>query len=238
VGGEVSVMQWADINGIRHLPERGLMAKCPSCGGEVLAKCGEIVSWHWAHKVKDCDPWSEPESEWHREWKAHFPVQMQEVVMRPHRADVLAPRGVIEFQRSSISASEIRKREAFYDQMAWVVDASDFWLMSQDEDGYSLPDGTARWLWMRKAWLSSSKPVYFDRGGTSLLYVESIEPDGHVYYSEITKRAFVEQWTGLLIAERILPMWTHPLYAYIKNPRMHPRNPALGPNHAIWLYGY
>ena len=91
-----------------------------------MAKCGEIVSWHWAHISKDCDPWSEPESEWHRGWKQLFPAQMQEVVVGAHRADVLTNRGVIEFQHSTISPQEIKERESFYGKMVWVVDARSF----------------------------------------------------------------------------------------------------------------
>jgi competence protein CoiA len=210
---------------------------CPLCESELIAKCGEHVTWHWAHKSKDCDSWSEPESEWHREWKNQFPAFMQEVVIGPHRADVQVPRGIVEFQRSSISSAEIRKRENFYGRMAWVVDASEFWLMSHDKYGETLPDGTARWLWARKSWLTAEKPVYFDRGEGTLLRVTGIEPDGYVHYSSTTKRAFVEQWTGLLNSERLLPLWTHPLYSYMKNPALNPRRPELGPNHAIWLQG-
>lgn len=227
-------MNWAEVDGARSLPAPGMAGRCPACKGEVIAKCGEIISWHWAHKVKDCDPWSEPESEWHRAWKNRFPTQMQEVVIPPHRADVQAPRGIIEFQRSAISASEIRKREAFYGRMAWVVDASEFWLMDSTSEGQSLPDGTAKWLWMRKSWLSSKAPVYFDRGGNELLRVEQINYDGRVTYSTITKRAFIEQWTGLLSHERLLPMWVHPLYSYMRRPEMNPRLPELGSNHAVW----
>lgn len=36
------------------------------------------------------------------------------------------PKGVIEFQKSSISTKEIREREAFYGRMLWVIDALDF----------------------------------------------------------------------------------------------------------------
>lgn len=37
--------------------------------------------WHWAHKGRlPCDPWWEPETEWHRMWKDYFPSQNQEVV--------------------------------------------------------------------------------------------------------------------------------------------------------------
>ena len=119
-------MLWANSDGEKIRAWPGLTAACPGCGGEVVAKCGEIVEWHWAHKAKDCDAWSEPESEWHLGWKARFPVDWQEVVMGPHRADVKTPRGVIEFQKSAISAAEIRERERFYGQMIWVVDASNF----------------------------------------------------------------------------------------------------------------
>lgn len=46
--------------------------------------------------------------------------------MDDHRADVLTPKGVIEFQKSSISTKEIREREQFYGRMVWVIDAVDF----------------------------------------------------------------------------------------------------------------
>lgn len=48
-------------------PQRG--GKCPGCSGDLIAKCGEINAWHWAHRANDCDPWHEPESEWHIGWK-------------------------------------------------------------------------------------------------------------------------------------------------------------------------
>ena len=49
-------------------------AICPTCLKEVIAKCGRIKVWHWAHKSKlDCDSFSEPETEWHINWKNNFP---------------------------------------------------------------------------------------------------------------------------------------------------------------------
>lgn len=119
-------MLWANQNGEKIQAWPGLRATCPACGGDVVPKCGEIVEWHWAHKARDCDSWGEPESQWHLGWKARFPADWQEVVMGPHRADVRTPRGVIEFQKSAISAAEIREREQFYGKMIWVVDASGF----------------------------------------------------------------------------------------------------------------
>jgi competence CoiA-like predicted nuclease len=28
----------------------------------MIAKCGRIYIWHWAHDGSDCDPWHEPEA--------------------------------------------------------------------------------------------------------------------------------------------------------------------------------
>lgn len=97
---------------------------CPGCGAEVRAKCGRINVWHWAHVSADCDPWSEPESQWHRDWKACAPVAQREVVMErdgvKHRADVVVRGKVLELQSSSISVDDIEARERFYGDMAWL----------------------------------------------------------------------------------------------------------------------
>ena len=85
---------------------------CPSCGSELIAKCGEIVIHHWAHKKKCSDHWWENETEWHRNWKDKFPKEWQEVVHfsddgEKHIADVKTRNGfVIEFQHavSNVSA--------------------------------------------------------------------------------------------------------------------------------------
>ena len=106
----------------------GAGGTCPSCGAALVPKCGSIVSWHWAHKASDCDHWSEPESQWHIDWKQLFPKAWQEVSFGPHRADVGTRNGIIEFQRSSISADEIAERERFYGKMIWVVWAGDWCL--------------------------------------------------------------------------------------------------------------
>lgn len=128
-------MQWADLDGERIEARPKTAATCPCCGGEVLSKCGRLVTWHWAHKAKDCDPWSEPESEWHKGWKNRFPKEWQERVIGNHRADVLTPKGVIEFQNSQISGTEIAEREKFYGKMVWLINAADF-VLPLDHEGY------------------------------------------------------------------------------------------------------
>lgn len=116
-------MEFALVNGSRARALPGWRGCCPHCGDEVIAKCGSTKTWHWAHRQRDCDSWSEGESEWHRSWKALFPEAWQEVTIGEHRADVLTPFGVIELQNSPISAETIQEREAFYGRMIWVVNA-------------------------------------------------------------------------------------------------------------------
>ena len=166
-------MRWAQAGADRIEPAPGTVAKCPSCGGEVIAKCGEIVTWHWAHKAKDCDPWSEPESEWHKNWKAKFPPRWQECTIGPHRADVITPIGVIEFQHSFLSTEKVKERESFYRALIWVVDASDWALQRvkrrhrcRQIGGWQRDFYVQRFQWSRprKIWIGASRPVYLDTG--------------------------------------------------------------------------
>ena len=162
-------MRWANTGEVRSLATPGTLGVCPACNGSVLAKCGEIVSWHWAHKVKDCDTWSEPESEWHRGWKARFPSRWQECTIGRHRADVVTPIGVVEFQRSFLSMDEVRERESFYAGLIWVVDASS-WVLHREKRSWYKQDLVIqkfRWSRPRKAWLSAFRPVYLDIGAGS-----------------------------------------------------------------------
>jgi hypothetical protein len=118
-------------DGAKVLATPGALASCPGCDDKLIAKCGEIVVWHWAHHAHpDCDTWFEPESEWHMGWKRCFDPEQVEVVIGPHRADAVARNTVIEFQHSLISTREIREREDFYvdniGAMVWVFDAAEF----------------------------------------------------------------------------------------------------------------
>jgi hypothetical protein len=111
-------------------------------------------------KRSDCDAWAEGESKWHRTWKERFPRRWREVVIGSHRADIKSPRGIIELQTSGISPCEIAKRERFYGEMVWVVNAQDFNLHIRDRGTYV----TFRWKHPRKTWWTSRKPLYFDLG--------------------------------------------------------------------------
>jgi hypothetical protein len=135
-------MLWANNpDGIRIQAWPNARATCPVCQTTMIAKCGDIVIHHWAHEsTRDCDPWWEPETEWHRSWKLEFPNDWQEVVVGNHRADVKTTAGrVIEFQRSSISSAEITEREQFYGDMCWILHGEDFeeWFDVRESSRYA-----------------------------------------------------------------------------------------------------
>ena len=73
------------------------------------------------------------ESDWHREWKAAFPMSYREKTFFSteqncnHRADIYTPCGTtIEFQHSPISLEELQSREAFYPNLVWIVNGLKF----------------------------------------------------------------------------------------------------------------
>ena len=59
-------MMYADTASGRAEASLRLEGTCPSCGNPCRPKCGKINVWHCAHHAgADCDPWSEPMTEWH-----------------------------------------------------------------------------------------------------------------------------------------------------------------------------
>ena len=174
-------MQYAISLGKRCEPTPSATGNCPCCGQEVIARCGDRKIWHWAHKGRrNCDPWWESETEWHRSWKAMFPLQSQEVVHfddqtgEKHIADVKISNGtVIEFQHSYIKPEEQRAREDFYKHMIWVVDGT---RLKYDYPRFekAIPQWQQWLLLMRpvycvaevfpSAWANRKVPVVFDWG--------------------------------------------------------------------------
>jgi competence CoiA-like predicted nuclease len=100
---------------------KGQQGRCPKCGSEVIAKCGSIKIWHWAHKAKNDCAWYSAESEWHREWKSLFPPSKIEVFINQNRADAIDATGrVWEFQNSYLNGEEIKEREQAYENLLWI----------------------------------------------------------------------------------------------------------------------
>lgn len=125
-------MQYALIDNLRRTAEPKLKAICEHCGNPVQAKCGSKVVWHWAHvSTENCDPWYEPETQWHKDWKNKFGIKQSEISIikegKKHIADVLTKdQLVIEFQNSPISSETITERELFYEKMIWIINGNSF----------------------------------------------------------------------------------------------------------------
>lgn len=174
--------------GRRVKPEPKHRAACPACRSGVIAKCGRVVTWHWAHESgTDCDPWSEM-TQWHLDWQEKWPESQREFVIGEHRADVctvpqaslvstmatLSPGEplVVEFQHSYLDAGAIDEREAYYEaaagQMIWVWDAR-----KAAAEGRLFVHSNSRiftWKHFRSSMTACQFPVFLDVGG-SLLFI-------------------------------------------------------------------
>jgi len=156
---------------------------CEVCGKPVIAKCGDIRNWHWAHKSGEaCDTWQSPMTEWHRNWQDKFPEEWREYPLRKkksqecHIADIFGPKVkdawlAIEFQHSAINPEERTARENFYNHMVWVVDGNrtkTAYSRIQKIDDYLQPIGrnfylaTAPEEYLPQTWLGCRVPVFFD----------------------------------------------------------------------------
>lgn len=166
-------MMYALVGSGKAAARPGLAGLCPGCGAEMVPKCGDINRWHWSHAAgPDCDPWYEPESAWHLRWKALASPCRVEVVMGRHRADIVTTDWIIELQHSSLAPCEVAAREAYYDRMLWLVDASSFrhHLSIRRKTAYV----TFRWRWPRKWMNAITRPLYWDFGEGDLLHVKKL----------------------------------------------------------------
>lgn len=109
-------------------------AECQDCGREALAKCGEIMVWHWAHKATEaCEASRYGETDWHLGWKRMFPVETVEQPLviggKRHIADVKYGKRVIEFQRKLMPSDIMGERQWFWENAGymfyWVINAID-----------------------------------------------------------------------------------------------------------------
>lgn len=180
-------MLTAEIDGNRSRPLPSVVGTCPFCHSEMIPRCGEVRVHHWAHKSKaDCDPWWEPETDWHRNWKNEFPLRWQERIFEDdatgerHIADINTIAGLtVEVQHSHLDPKERRAREAFYKNMLWIVDGSRLernrkkiseWrnalveiVQGQTRTNLFLTDKPEQLF--PKEWLKSPAPVCFDYMG-------------------------------------------------------------------------
>lgn len=212
-------MQFALIDNKKTVAISGLNGICPGCFEPVIARCGTQRVNHWAHTHnRMCDTWWEPETEWHRRWKNHFPKEWQEVFLpddqtgEKHIADISTNQGIIiEFQHSHIHPQERLSREKFYNNLIWVVDGT---RLKRDYPRFL--KGTNYFKIIKKGiyqvdypeeyfpsnWLESSVPVIFDFQGNEMLTdindmrhdmycIFPIRIGGNAIIAEIPRSAFI-----------------------------------------------
>ena len=204
-------MKFSLINGQRQEAQPNLSGKCPACGQAMVARCGKINIWHWAHKGRRaCDLWWENETEWHRTWKGRFPESWQEVVHRAdngerHIADVKTDHGwVIEFQHSHIKPEEHRSRETFYRKLVWVIDGK---RRKTDSAQFlnALNTGTpigsnslvripfSDTCTILREWVGSHAPVFIDFGDEhEFWWILKGTADGSAYVTRFPRSQFIE----------------------------------------------
>lgn len=218
-------MKLALVNGKKTEATKGAKGLCPSCGSELVAKCGEVKIKHWAHKGnRNCDPWWENETDWHRAWKGYFPIDWQEVVHRDkngekHIADVKTDQGwVLEFQHSYLKPEERRVRDAFYQKLVWVVDGtrrerdrsqfekafSKRVIINAESKIFSVStDGCA----LLREWAECRAPVFFDfakvsKSESGLLWcLMPMSTNRKVYVLAISRTYFIKLHRDGLIKE-------------------------------------
>ena len=130
----------------------------------------------------ECDVFKEPETKWHFDWKDNFPKEIQEVIVKNHRADIRTKEGlVIELQNSSISSQQIRERENFYSNMIWILNGNT--IAKNLKIGIKLREFNYKirifnWKWFHKSWLSAKKPIFVDMGGDTLFLIRIKNENG------------------------------------------------------------
>lgn len=189
-------MIWAikDNKRIRASPKE--KANCPICNKELIAKCGTIKIWHWAHQSnKECDIWYEHESNWHINWKNEFPKEQQEILIKKenkyHIADIKTKTGkIIELQASPISLIEIKEREEFYgENMIWLLNGQTIGKNFELKKKYFI------WKWLPAIAKYSSREIFIDEKKRGIIKIrvfkyKYMKQDGEgVVYS---KKQFLE----------------------------------------------
>lgn len=210
-------MKFALVEGKRREAEPNLSGECLFCGSPMVARCGEVRIWHWAHKGRRvCDPWRENETHWHRDWKNQFPVEWQEVAQHAedgerHIADVKTGDGwVIELQHSYIQPSERRARDAFYSpKLIWVVDGlrrtrdvAQFGRAWREGAPVGARNSPVRRVFpdecrLLREWAGSAAHVFFDFGRENgLWWPFGKRSNGEVLVSRFSRAEFLEVHRG------------------------------------------
>jgi hypothetical protein len=126
----------ADVNGEPTTATPGAHGTCRQCEAPMLAKCGRIVPWHWAHvaRVAHCDPWQQPDTRWTLAIKQRLAddgAEIETIVEHDgerHIVDALFDGLAILLVSGRYPTPEqIEERERFFGaHTVWIYDADPF----------------------------------------------------------------------------------------------------------------
>lgn len=155
---------------------------CPICNGKLIARKGEIVIHHWAHQKGCTDVWSHGKmTDWHLWWQLKCKREFVEVVMGPHRADIVGNnKTVIELQHSNINKEDVEDRELFYgENMIWIFD------MTERKDQFNIQRYGCFVVFTWKGWWTSltfaKRPIFLDFGyQNGLIKIQELKKNENV----------------------------------------------------------
>jgi competence CoiA-like predicted nuclease len=164
----------------RNKPTPSAVSECPACHTKIVAKCGSIKVWHWAHEsLINCDANWEPTSEWHLWWQSHVHEDLTEVINNRHIADIKLTNGkVIEVQHSNLPVEVVSEREAFYGNMTWIFDGQEFYkrLRIKEKEFMGEPSHSFSFKHPRQYIVQATKfPFYIDFGSEGIFEVRGIK---------------------------------------------------------------
>jgi len=112
----------------RVLPTPHSHAFCPLCQFPLVAKCGSVNIWHWAHTFNSNCPGAKLETAWHRRMKEKFPPNQCEIIVKNDLgvviADVYIPETntMHEFDfKNQLTSEEIIKKNCIYARSGYNV---------------------------------------------------------------------------------------------------------------------
>ncbi len=215
-------MLYALLNNIKSEAIPKTKAECPLCRKEVHSRCGDVKVWHWAHvNEKSCDDWFERETEWHKNWKKHFGIELTEVIIikngKKHIADIQTrDKIVIELQNSPLPKPIVKKREEFYgEKMLWIINGesfkSSFEIITPKHSNlfFAVSQGYVHkklgslikkghefftWKWSKSSWNIAERPVFIDFGDDYLFWVKEGMGTSYGYGRSISKKEFLNKY--------------------------------------------
>lgn len=193
-------MIYAYFNGLKIEPKPGLVGYCPECNEEVIAKCGQINIWHWAHRSNSNCPMSDGETEWHLSWKKKFFPEDVEVKLGNRRADIYFDNKILEIQNSSITPEETKQRHIDYfpyGSIYWIFNGYDF----ADNFNHRLTKKRTGeffyWKWPRKSILSSVGRKFIDFHNGDLFEIIKVYTDNKGFGKIISINEFMLDIMGM-----------------------------------------